>query len=146
MPANIVTVSESGVGTFAQIVTAGRHVILADEPKEAGGRDLGPSPYDLLKTALGACTAMTLRSFALRQGWQVGSISVTVTHSKLAAAAGQRLTDRFERQIAIAGEINEEQKARLLQIAEVCPISVTLQHTSQITTKLSDSLTAMTSN
>jgi putative redox protein len=135
MPSNTVTVTESGVGTFAQIVTAGRHVILADEPKEAGGRDLGPSPYDFLKTALGACTAMTLRSFALRQGWQVGSISVTVNHWKIAAAAGQRLTDCFERQISIAGDLNEDQKTRLLHIAEVCPVSLTLQNSSQITTK-----------
>jgi uncharacterized OsmC-like protein len=137
MPGNTVTVTESGESTFAQIVTVGRHVIRADEPKESGGRDLGPSPYDFLKSALGACTAMTLRSFALRQGWQVGSISVTVTHWKVAAAAGERLVDRFDRQISIAGELNEEQKSRLLHIAEVCPVSLTLQHSSQITTKFS---------
>src|SRR5689334_9992149 len=136
MRGNTVSVTEASAGAFAQIVTVGRHVMLADEPTEAGGRDLGPSPYELLKTALGACTAMTLRSFALRQGWQVGSISVSVNHQK-SAAPGEGPMDRFERQIAITGELSEEQKSRLLHVAELCPVSLTLQRSSHISTSFS---------
>ncbi len=108
----------------------------ADEPENVGGQDLGPSPYQFLMAGLGACTAMTVRAFAQRQKWPVGRISVTLRHAKIAAAGKEGLTDRFDREIAIAGGLSEEQKNRLLHVAEVCPVSLTLKHSSVVTTKL----------
>ncbi len=136
MGAITVTVTESGDGPYAQTVTAGGHVLRADEPENVGGQDLGPSPYEFLMAGLGACTAMTLRAFALRQKWSVGRISITLRHAKIVMDGTDGLTDRFDRDIAIAGSLSEEQKNRLLHVAETCPVSLTLRHSSVVTTKL----------
>jgi putative redox protein len=131
---NAVVVTELGEGPFAEVVTVGRHVMRADEPEQAGGRDTGPSPYEFLMAGLGACTAMTLRAFAQRHQWQLGSISVTTTHDKIAGAGGR--IDRFDRDISISGAVSDEQRSRLMQAAEACPVSLTLRHPSLVTIKL----------
>ncbi len=132
---NAVMVTETGEGPFAELVTIGRHVMRADEPAEAGGRDVGPSPYEFLMAGLGACTAMTLRGYARRHQWPVGTISVTTRHEKIASAGGTGRIDRFEREISIVGELSEEQRSRLMLIAESCPVSATLRHPSLVTMK-----------
>ena len=135
MDGHAVLVTETGETPFAQLVTAGRHVMRADEPVASGGQDLGPSPYEYMKAALGACTAMTLRTVAQRHGWPVGTISVTTRHEKV-ERAGQSRIDRFDREITITGELTEEQRLRLAQAAEACPVSLTLRHLSVVTMKL----------
>lgn len=129
-------VTETGEGPFAQIVTIGGHVLHADEPAAAGGSDLGPTPYDLLKAALGACTAMSIRLFARRHEWVIGTISVAVRHDKVAGPGGQGRIDRFAREITISGPVSDEQRVRLLQVAEACPVSQTLRHGSEVVTTL----------
>ena len=130
--ANKVTVQYLPDYTHSQLLTAGRHAIVADEPEEAGGEDLGPSPYELLLWALGSCTAMTLMMYARRKGWDVADISVHLTHDRVHAKDSEEWegeTGRVEvirREISIRGEISEEQRERLLQIAQRCPVHKTL--------------------
>jgi putative redox protein len=132
---NPVTVIESGNGPYAQFVTAGRHVMGADEPETFGGHDTGASPYEYVAAGLGACTAMTLRMYAARHQWPLDRISVTVRHAKTAGADG-RPGDRFERVIDLAGDLTESQRTRLLEIAEKCPVSQTLQRSSVVASSL----------
>src|ERR1700694_4482848 len=80
---NSVTVTESGLGPYAQFVTVGRHVMGADEPEPLGGRDTGASPYEYLLAGLGACTAMTLRMYATRKSWPLEKIAVELRHDKI---------------------------------------------------------------
>lgn len=134
-PETKVTVVESGNGPYAQFVTAGRHVMGADEPERVGGKDAGPSPYEYLLAGLGACTAITMRMYAARHGWSVGRISVVLQHEKIAGSDGGRI-DRFERTIQLAGDLDDTQRARLLAIAEKCPVSETLRRQSEIVTQL----------
>jgi putative redox protein len=131
-----VVVTESGSGPYAQFVTAGRHVMGADEPEQLGGHDTGPSPYEYLLAGLGACTAMTVRMYAARHAWKLDRVSVELRHGKVAqepAMAGK--TDRFERLIRLEGDLTDEQKAKLLDIAERCPVSQTLSRPSIIVTR-----------
>lgn len=131
-----VMVAETGRGTFEQSITMGRHRILADEPLDVGGQDNGPSPYDLLLAALGACTSMTLRLYADRKELPVERISVLLRHAKIHAAdcatceTAQGQIDRIERLITVDGDLDDAQRARLLQIADKCPVHRTL--TSEI--------------
>lgn len=140
-----VEVSETGLGKFQAKVVAGRHRLIADEPEAVGGLDSGPSPYDLLSAALGACTVMTLRMYAERKGLAVERISATVTHGKVHAADCLDCTeehrkregriDRFERRIAIEGDLDAETRARLLEIADRCPVHRTLEAGAAIVTR-----------
>ena len=130
-----VVVSENGEGRYGQRITAGRHVIAADEPVPLG-HDTGASPYDLLLASLGACTSMTLRMYAERKGWPVDHVSVSLTHSKIHAKDCEdcetrtgRL-DRIDRTIHITGDLDDDQRARLVEIADRCPVHRTL--TSEI--------------
>jgi len=132
----VVTVAESGNGPYGQFVTAGRHVLGADEPESLGGRDTGPSPYEFILAGLGACTAMTLRLYATRQGWALRRTRVELRHDKAAAADGK--IDRFTRIIHLEGELTPEQRRRLLEIAEKCPVSQTLQRASAVVSSLAD--------
>lgn len=131
-----VMVAETGRGTFEQSITMGRHRILADEPLDVGGQDNGPSPYHLLLAALGACTSMTLRLYADRKELPVERISVLLRHAKIHAAdcatceTAQGQIDRIERLITVDGDLDDAQRARLLQIADKCPVHRTL--TSEI--------------
>lgn len=126
----IVTVVESGNGPYAQFVTAGHHVLNADEPESFGGHDTGPSPYEYVMAGLGACTAMTLRMYAARQGWALRKTAVELQHEKLPESDSRGKIDRFKRTIRLDGDLTEEQRRRLLEIAEKYPLSQTLRRTS----------------
>lgn len=117
-----VTVSENGTGVFTQNIIAGAHRWQADEPVEMGGLDSGPAPYDMLCAALGACTAMTLRMYAQHKKWPLEKTAVTVTHQKDA-----QKQDVFHRAIVVSGPLDDEQRARLLEIADKCPVHRTLE-------------------
>jgi putative redox protein len=134
---NAVTVVESGNGPYAQFVTAGRHVLGADEPEALGGRDTGPSPYEYILAGLGACTAMTLRMYATRQRWPLRRTAVRLRHEKILGPDGRSKIDQFEREIHLEGDLTSEQRQRLLEIAEKCPVSQTLRRPSIIVSRLS---------
>lgn len=132
----IVTVSENGRGPYQQSVSNGRHTLIADEPLAAGGDDAGPTPYDLLLAALGSCTSITLRMYAQRKNLALTHVSVALSHEKI-DVDGQRV-DRIERRITLAGDLSDEQRARLLEIANKCPMYRTLQSDIRIDSHLAD--------
>jgi putative redox protein len=134
----VVTVTESGSGPYSQLIEAGSHVLSADEPPARGGNDVGPSPYEFLSAGLGACTAMTLRACVERHNWGLRRTTVTVRHEKILASGGTSTVDRFHRTIYLDGDLTEEQRLRLLQIAERCPVSDTLRRSSIIESRLAD--------
>ncbi len=138
-----VVVAETGQGTFLNHVVVGSHHFLADEPVDVGGFDAGPSPYDLLGAALGACTSMTLRLYADRKELPLDRVTVEVSHAKTHAqdcaacvAGAGPLVDHFERRILVAGDLDNDQRTALLRIADKCPVHRTLERTSQISTTL----------
>jgi putative redox protein len=106
----------TGEGKFQQIVLTGPHRGLADEPKELGGDDTGPAPFDHVLAGLGACTSMTVKMYADRKAWPLESVNVDLTIHK--EDDGYRLT----RKITLKGELSEEQRTRLLDIANKCPV------------------------
>ncbi len=118
--------------TYSQLLTAGPHAFVADEPEADGGEDLGPSPYELLLWALGSCTAMTLLMYARRKGWDVAEVSVHLTHDRVHAEdshACEQETGRVElikREISLRGRLSAEQQQRLLEIAARCPVHRTI--------------------
>ncbi|MEW5962675.1 MAG: OsmC family protein [Pseudomonadota bacterium] len=144
-----VLVSEIGQGRYQSAVVAGRHRLFADEPTSVGGDDLGPSPYDYLSIALGACKAITLRMYAARKGLEIGRISVEVRHGKVpvehcadcgrVAEGRVGKIDRFECEIAVEGELAAEVADRLVEIAGKCPVHRTLEATSAVVTRLAPS-------
>jgi len=123
-------------------VYAGPHRLTGDEPKDAGGTDTGPNPYGLLTAALGACTAITVRMYADRKQWPLKSIKVRLSHDKIYAQDcaecenKEGKIDNFERELEFEGELSPEQRLRLLEIADKCPVHNTLSHISRIVTKL----------
>jgi uncharacterized OsmC-like protein len=129
-------VTETGHGRFQQSVAVGPHRFLADEPVKVGGLDTGPGPYDLLLAGLGACTAMTLRLYAERKSLPLERVSVTLTHGKIHATdcetceTKEGMIDRIDRAITIEGDLDVEQRKRLMEIADKCPVHRTL--TSEI--------------
>ena len=136
-----VSVVGSGPGLRAEIRT-GPHALVADEAADAGGADAGPSTYDLLAAALGACTSMTLRLYAARKGWPLEAVEVTVAHGKIHAEDCEGCEtkvgkiDRLECRIALRGPLDDAQRARLLDIATKCPVHRTLTSEISIETKL----------
>lgn len=142
-----VRVAEIGQGQYQNAVVAGRHRLFADEPVAVGGDDLGPSPYDYLAIALGACKSMTLRMYARHKGLDLGRISVEVRHGKVAAdhcddcgavAEGRNgKIDRFECDISVDGAISPEIRDKLVEIAGKCPVHKTLQQSAAIVTRAS---------
>lgn len=138
-----VTVTETHEGRFTQEITVGGHRLQADEPASAGGNDIGPSPYDLLLAALGACTSMTLRMYADQKKWPLEHVTVRLKHEKIHAQdcseceTREGRIDRIEREIEIAGNLDEAQRARLLEIANKCPVHRTLHSEVWIPTRLS---------
>ena len=133
-----VIVDEIGEGPYAQLVTVGHHVMRADENEAVGGRDTGPSPYEYLMAGLGACTAMTLRMYAARHGWPLEKTSVGLRHDKITAADSEVKIDRFERIIHLHGDLTDEQRTHLLEIANRCPVSQTLQRSSVVVSLLAE--------
>ena len=139
-----VVVAETGLGKFQNAVLAGQHRLLADEPKSVGGLDSGPSPYDYLATALGACTSMTMRMYADFKKLDVGRISVNVSHSKIHAKDCEDCTqseregggkiDVFERKITVDGLDDPELSKKLLEIADKCPVHKTLEAGAKVKT------------
>jgi putative redox protein len=138
-------VRETGTGSFQQEIISGGHHMLADEPVDVGGSDSGPSPYDFLSAALGACTSMTLRMYASRKGLKIGRISVDVSHGKVHAQdcaeceGREGRIDRFKRRITIEGGVPQEIEARIVEIADKCPVHRTLEASSVIVTQLTSS-------
>lgn len=141
-----VEVSETGNGKFQNSVRAGAHHLMADEPKSFGGDDTGPSPYDFLSIGLGACTNMTLRMYAERKGWDIGKVSVVVDHEKIHARdcetcdgetkAGSGKIDQFHRKISLRPGLDDETVAKLLEIADKCPVHKTLHSVSTVKTSI----------
>ncbi|MFT3850755.1 MAG: OsmC family protein [Propionivibrio sp.] len=125
------TVAENSAGRYQQTVRAGRHELVADEPIDAGGDDAGLAPYDFLMAALGACTSMTLRMYAERKGLPLKRIHVDLRHEKI-STADQPPVDRIERVITLDGELTPEQRQRMLEIANKCPMYRTLTSNIQI--------------
>ncbi len=140
-PAQGVRVAETGAGRFSQLIVAGRHRLRADEPVAAGGDDSGPSPYELLLAGLGACTSMTLRMYAAQKQWPLERVTVDLRHEKIHAAdcaeceTREGRIDRIERMIRIEGPLEPAQRARLLEIADRCPVHRTLNSQVHIVTK-----------
>lgn len=132
-------VVRTGRRGFQTEITAGGHSLIADEPIAVGGSDTGPTPYDYLVAALGACTSMTLRMYADRKQWPLDSIIVRLRHKKIHAEdcqeceAGNRKIDYVEREIELEGALDSDQRKRLLEIADRCPVHRTLH--SPITVK-----------
>lgn len=120
MADGVVVASESGRGRYQQEVHIGQHCLLADEPASMGGDDSGPAPFDFLLTALGACTAITLRMYAERKQLPLDRVSVTLRHDKVDVDGVRR--DRIERLISLTGDLGPAERQRLLEIAEKCPI------------------------
>lgn len=135
-----VLVRESGNGKFQQEVLSGPHRFLADEPVKVGGLDSGPGPYDLLLAGLGACTSMTLRLYADRKKLPLERVSVRLTHNKIHAEdcrdceTKEGMVDRIDRSITIEGPLDAEQRKRLLEIADKCPVHRTLESEIEIRT------------
>ncbi len=138
-PEGVVRVSEADPDGFLQDVNAGPELhVLADEPAAYGGTNRGMSPYGFLSAGLGACTSMTLRMYARRKGWPLRHVHVDVCHDKMHAqdAAGGDKIDGFIREIHLEGQLSDEQRQKLLEIADRCPVHRTLERASRITTRL----------
>lgn len=130
-----VTAEETGAGRFQVLVKTGATRLIVDEPQASGGLGSGPTPYDLLSAALAACTTMTLRVYADRNGVPATAIRTCVGYSKAADAAS---ADLFTRKISLKGPLEEAQRARLLAIAARCPVHLTLERGARIETDLGD--------
>lgn len=141
-PTAPVVVAETQQGRFLNHVVVGRHRWLADEPTSIGGFDAGPSPYDMLGAALGACTSMTLRMYAERKGLLLDRVMVEIAHDRVhstdaggdAGPSGQ--IDQFTRVLHIDGDLDDAVRERLVQIADMCPVHRTLERSSHIVTEL----------
>ena len=135
-----VVVASTGQGKFEQVMFDGRHTVIADEPAPAGGADVGPSPYEFLLMSLGSCTSMTLQMYASRKKWPLAQVVVRLRHSKVYAEDCENCEkptakiDRIEREIEVIGALDAEQRSRLLEIANQCPVHRTLSSRIDIKT------------
>ena len=129
---------------FRTDIRSGRHALVADEPRSVGGSDLGPSPYDFLAAALAACTSMTLQMYARHKKLPLESATVSVVHDKVHAEdcedceSGAGKIDEFRRSIALVGELTDEQRARMLEIADRCPVHRTLHGEIKVRSALAE--------
>ena len=137
-------VTRTGEG-FRTEIMAKRHPLIADEPASVGGTDTGPTPYDLLAAGLGACTGMTLRMYADRKGWPLEEVTVHLKHEKVHAddcehceEEGDHQLDHMERIVEIEGDLDDEQRQKLLEIADKCPVHKTFDAGIHVATQLAD--------
>lgn len=142
VPRDVVRVREMGMGRFQQEIRTGKHRLVADEPASNGGFDTGPDPYGYLLSALGACTSMTLRMYAERKKIPLARTTVELRHSRIHAGdcadceTREGLVDHIDRVIRLEGDLTGEQRARLLEIADKCPVHRTLTSEIRIKTVL----------
>ncbi len=142
-PEGVVRVTEADPTGFLQDIQSGpRHHTVADEPASYGGTDRGMSPYGFVSSGLGACTSMTIRMYARRKKWPLTGITVDVCHDKVhaqdAGLASDGKVDQFRRKIRLQGPLDAAQRAKLLEIADKCPVHRTLEGSAHITTELLD--------
>jgi len=137
-----VVASLSGDAAFLTQMKVGNHYMIADEPERIGGNDFGPTPYELLSAGLAACTAMTVQMYARRKKWDVQNIEVHISYDKRHSVDCQDCEDptakidTFNKFIKLEGDLDEKQKARILQIADKCPVHKTLHSETQTITTL----------
>ncbi len=139
-PEGIIRASEADPAGFLQDINAGpRHYLRADEPKAYGGTDRGMTPYGLLSASLAACSSMTIRMYARRKGWPLEHVSVDISHEKVHAQdsdlTGPNRIDLFHRRIRLDGPLSAEQRARLMEIADRCPVHKTLEAGAEVRTR-----------
>lgn len=140
-----VVAEETGAGRFQQIIHAGRHTLFADEPRALGGDDSGPGPYDLLAAGLAACKSMTLRLYAARKHWPVQHISVRVRHDRVHGDdcancdSDEPSVERFHAELHVVGDLSADQRAKLLEIADRCPVHRTLSNAALVESALAES-------
>jgi uncharacterized OsmC-like protein/fermentation-respiration switch protein FrsA (DUF1100 family) len=139
-----VVVRETRIGKFQQTVSVGPHQMLADEPVAAGGEDSGPGPYDFVLAGLGACTSMTMRMYADRKSLPLQRVTVTLKHSKIYAQdcaeceTREGMLDQIDRVISMEGALDAEQRKKLMEIADKCPVHRTLTSEIHIVTRPAD--------
>jgi putative redox protein len=140
--AGTVIVASTGAGPLEQIMLDGRHTLYADEPVATGGGDTGPGPYELLLMALGSCTSMTIEMYATRRKWPLEQVVVRLRHERVHAEDcadcedANSMLDQIELGVELIGPLDEGRRARLLQIAEKCPVHRTLTSKIEIRTSL----------
>ena len=138
-----VVVVTGAASSFAQEIIAGKHRLVSDEPVDMEGTDTGPDNYELLLASLGSCTSMTVAVYARRKQWPLTRVTVNLKHYKIDAAdceeceTKQGQIDRIEREVVLEGTLSDEQRTRLLEIANKCPIHKTLRSEINIQTRLS---------
>jgi putative redox protein len=128
----ITIVAETGLGKYQVEARVGDAAFLVDEPIEAGGLGSGPNPYNLISAAVGACTTMTIRLYANRKGWPLTRVRTAVRHTR----ASLQTKDVFDLDIALEGTLDDAQRARLMEIAERCPVHLTLARGSDVRANL----------
>ncbi|MEA2941509.1 MAG: hypothetical protein QOD09_2038, partial [Bradyrhizobium sp.] len=139
-----VVVRETRNSKFQQTVSIGPHRLLADEPVASGGEDSGPGPYDFLLAGLGACTSMTMRLYADRKSLPLERTTVTLKHSKIhgqdcaECETKEGMLDQIDRTIAMEGALDAEQRGKLMEIADKCPVHRTLTSEIRIVTRAAD--------
>ncbi len=137
-------VTVDGRNTLLQRIRTGNHTFIADEPESLGGLDAGPAPYELLLASLGACTSMTLRMYADRKGWDLRGVRVTLEHDRIHAKDCEDCEsktgriDRIRRDLVLEGNLDDAQRARLLEIADKCPVHRTLHNEIRVETRLTE--------
>jgi len=119
-----------GRGRYAVTINADGHALVSDEPKSNGGGNAGPGPYELLLASLGACTAITLRMYADRKNWELDSVKVDLSYTR------EDKAERIERRLHLVGQLDEEQRKRIAEIAERTPVTLTLKRGISITTEV----------
>jgi uncharacterized OsmC-like protein len=132
----------TGLVRYAQNISVGPHLLQADEPRDSAANDVGPNPYELLLSALGACTSMTLCMYAERKQWPLRGVQVRLTHSKIyaedcvACHTKRGKLDQIDAEISLIGDLSEDQRQRLMEVADRCPVHRTLVSEIQIRTTL----------
>ena len=143
-PNTIVEVEETLDGLYMQNMRSGSHVLVADAPESVGGNDAGPGPYEYLLMGLGACTSMTLRMYAERKQLPLERVQVRLSHNRIHAEdcsdceTREGKVDEITREISLEGELSDEQKQRLLEIADLCPVHRTLTSEIKVRSELAD--------